>query len=146
MNLGDRFDHLKDRLHLCRVANDVLYTATLTLSSFECTVFIDQRLFFKRFLDYQLQFFNVERLCDKIIGPKLKCFTSCFYRSKGRHQDHAKVRKQLARLTQQFDPVHIRHLHVGNDDVGRFFLNKIYRLATVRGGANNMAVALKNEA
>jgi len=52
--LGNRFDHLKDREHLCRITNYVFNAAAFSLCPLKCAVLIDQRLLFERLLNDEL--------------------------------------------------------------------------------------------
>ena len=54
LHLGDGLDHLKDRVHLRRSADDVLDAAAFALGTLEGTVLVDQGLLFKRLSDDEL--------------------------------------------------------------------------------------------
>src|SRR5438445_10812499 len=54
LHLGDRLDHLEDRVHRGRRSDNVLDAAAFTLSTLERPVFVDQSLFLKRLPDDQL--------------------------------------------------------------------------------------------
>ena len=112
LDLSDGLDHLEDRIHFGRRADDVLYAAALALCTLKGAILIKKRLAFQRFAHDELKFFDVERLLNKIVGSELKCLAGRFNRGEGGHQHHADIRQRLADRTQQLDAVHIRHLHI----------------------------------
>src|ERR1043166_12040 len=146
LDLGDRFDHLEDRVHYARRAHDVLDAAALPLRAFEGAVLVNERLFFEGFLDYELEFFDIEWFGNEIVRAELECLARSFDRRKSRHQDDAKIGERFADRPEELDPVHIGHFYVRDDDVGRFFLQRFERLAAVHRRSDIVPVRLEYEA
>ncbi len=115
------------------------------LGTLERSVLVDQGLFLKRLSDNELEFLDVKWFLYEIVGTELKCLTCRLDRRECRHQHDADVRRGLPDGAQHLDAVHIGHLHVRYDHVGRLFFDGCQRLTAVHSRAYRVAALFKNE-
>ena len=59
---------------------------------------------------------GVDRLLDEVIGAELHGLDGAIDGALRGEQDDALLVREFAESIQQFDAIHARHLHIGNDD------------------------------
>ena len=119
MDLSDRLDHLIDRPHAIRLANNVAQLAARALSfnkrfvfNLQCLLFFDDRNLLQRARYLLFKQFVVERFIDEIEGAEQKrLMGGVLVRERSHHDDFDRGLKFACR-TQEIDAAHVRHLDV----------------------------------
>ena len=111
---------------LCGPLLDELFQVALIVA-----VFDDQPAVLQRSSNAQKELVFFERLEDVIIGPPANGFQCSGNVVDCGDHDHRHFRIVLPHPLKQPDPVHLRHDHVAQDKIRRYFLDLVLRDAAV---------------
>jgi hypothetical protein len=90
--------------------------------------------------DGHQQFLVFKGLEDVVEGAGLHGGHRLFHGAEGGHHDHRQVRVEAFDLPQQFDAVHLGHLHVGEDEVHIVVGGELQGLLPPRRGEHLIAL------